>query len=178
LAGSAALELDWESQNDVVGLNESQSDVPLAVSFDAALGLDSQSDVTESQKEGVFLAGSCVDVELDLVSQKEEDEVLEASLVLGCESQNEDDDDVLAGSFDAVVLGCESQNDVVGLNESQRDDPSETPLLLGCVSQKDDVLAGSADVVVLDWESQNDVVGLVSQKDDPLDVSLVVVLLD
>ena len=45
--------------------------VPLAVSFDAALGLDSQSDVTESQKEGVFLAGSCVDVELDLVSQKE-----------------------------------------------------------------------------------------------------------
>ena len=76
------------------------------------------------------------------------------------------------------MLGCESQNDVVGLNESQRDDPSETPLLLGCVSQKDDVLAGSADVVVLDWESQNDVVGLVSQKDDPLDVSLVVVLLD
>jgi len=108
--------LGCESQNDVVGLNESQS-------VDA-------------------LEASLV-VLLDWESQKEE--VLAGSFVLDHESHDEDEDD-LAGSLVVELLDWESQNDVVGLNESQDDEPW-VAVLLGCESQNDDVLAG-VDVVL------------------------------
>ena len=91
------VELGWASQNDEVGLASQNDDV--GVDW-VELGLVSQNDDA---------AVDCVELVLDWESQNDvvglnesqSVDALEASLELGCESQNED---VLAGSA-AFVLG-------------------------------------------------------------------------